>query len=125
MYDQNLQTITLIAAEDITAYTAVTVNSSGLAAVAPLAGTSVAIVGVAQNDAAAGEAVTVAYAGVTKALASSVGITAGQIVRVGTVNGEMEDIGAATTVVKLGLALASAASGKYGAVLLGGSKPIS
>lgn len=74
--DNQVQSITIPAAADLSAqqYRCMTVNSSGQAAVA---NATALVVGILQNEpTAAGQAATVAYAGVSKAKAGA-SITAG------------------------------------------------
>jgi hypothetical protein len=114
-YDNQVQSITLPAAADLSAqqYRCLTVDSNGRAAVANA--TALAI-GILQNDPnAAGQAATVAYAGVSKAKAGG-SITAGARVTADA-NGAVI---AATTAgdAVIGVALAGAASGDIIPVLI-------
>jgi hypothetical protein len=118
-YTEVLSTITLEAAGTIPIYGVVSVDANGKAVVTPAAGTSAAIVGVAQNPAAAGEAVTVAVSGISKAIAGAA-VTAATAVAVSTADGRLADIGAdkATRYV-VGLALsAQANAGQYFTLLI-------
>lgn len=116
-YEENQQTITLPAAAALTQYSFVRVDSSGNAAYAS-ADTDPTVIGVVQNaPAGAGEAATVAFAGVTKVMATTGGITAGsRVMLVGTAG--LAAVYSGTTAQSLGIAIQGAASGKLGTVLL-------
>jgi hypothetical protein len=117
-FEEKLQTVSLVATSDVRQYGVVSLDSNGQVVETPLAGTSASIIGVAQHAAATGEAVTVAFAGVTKVVAGGT-VTAGAEVAVGTVNASVIDRGAATTKRVIGLALdGTTVSGKWVAVLL-------
>lgn len=114
-YDNKVQSISLPAAADLSAaqFKLVTVNASGQAA---LANTTALVVGVLQNKpTAAGQAATVAFAGVSKVLAAG-NITAGARV---TADANGNAIAATTAGdAVLGVALAGAASGDLFPVLI-------
>lgn len=123
-FNENMQTITLEAAAAIAQYSFVIVDGNGRAAIAPLAGTSTAIIGVAQNAATAlGDSVTVAVSGVSKVIAATGGVTAGTALMVAVADGQVTTHTGST--VKVGVALTTAAAGKFASALIGGSKPIS
>ena len=118
-YTEALSTITLEAAGTIPIYGVVSVDANGKAIVTPAAGTSAAIVGIAQNPATVGQAVTVAVSGISKAVAGAA-VTAATPVAVSTADGCLADLGAdkATRYV-VGLALsAQANAGQYFTLLV-------
>lgn len=115
-YSEELETITLTAGAAVTQYRAVYVDSNGAVQLSPLAGTNEACIGIAQNAAATGEAVTVAISGVSKVMAAGT-VTAGQRVMVATANGEIANFSGATHYI-VGMALTSAAAGKLASVLV-------
>lgn len=118
-YEQNLNCITLVASGAVPQYGVVYMHTDGTVRVTPLAGTSLFIVGVAQNVAASGEPVTIAFGGVTKVLAGAT-ITPGTEVAVGTADGSVITRAAATaTKATVGLCIEGATLGKWATVLLG------
>jgi hypothetical protein len=107
-------TLSLVAAADLSAkqFCGVTVNSSGQAAVAD---TDDQIVGILQNKPGSGQAATVAYGGVSKAICGG-SITAGARV---TTNASGQIVAASTAGDSVvGIALQTGASGDVIAVLI-------
>lgn len=106
-FDNSVQSITLPAAADFSAqqYRCITVNASGLAAVA---NATALVVGILQNDpGAAGHPATIAYAGASKAVAGAA-IAAGARVT-SDANGAVITAATAGDAV-IGVALAAAAA---------------
>lgn len=113
-FDQTKQSVSLVAAADFSAkqYYAVSVDSNGKAAVADA---DDYVVGIMQNNPAAGVAGSVAYAGVSKA---KLGGTVAAGARV-TSNASGLIVTAATGDSALGIALTGGVSGDIVAVLIG------
>ena len=111
-----LTTITLESGAAINQYTIVGVNTSGKVVVATAANDTT-VIGVAQNAAsAAGEAVTVAIAGVTKVVA---GATINPGVRVSAeAGGTGQAITAASASMPIGVLLSAGADNKLAAMLI-------
>jgi Uncharacterized conserved protein (DUF2190) len=108
-----LTTITLVAASSVAIYTAVKVDANGLAAVTT-GPTDVNVVGVAQNAAAAGEAVTVAISGVTKMVAGGT-VAAGARVSATSAG---KTVASTTSHMPLGITLTAGTVDKLQSVLL-------
>lgn len=113
-YDLNKNSLTLVAAADLSAkqYHAVSVNTDGKAAAADADDFAV---GILQNNPGAGQAATVTYHGVSKAKAGG-SITAGARV---TSNASGQIVAAAAGDSILGIALTGGASGDVVSVLVG------
>lgn len=107
-FDNSVQSITLPAAADLSAqqYRCMQVNSSGQAAVA---NATALVAGILQNDpGAAGHPATVAYAGVSKAIAGAA-ITAGARVTADANGAVIPAVTAGDAVIGVALASAGAA----------------
>lgn len=96
-YENNLDTFTLPANADYSVtgqYRGVTVNSSGNAVLAATAGQFV--LGVLQNKPTSTNAATVAFSGITKVIAGTGGIAAGDFVKVDSAGAFVKVTNAAT-----------------------------
>ena len=106
--EQNLKTISVVAGSDLSGdqYHAVQLNGENSMG---LCGAGYAMLGVLQDHPASGQVGTVAYEGVTKAVAGTGGVSAGSGVRV-VADGFTNTDG---THPNVGIALTSATAGQY------------
>lgn len=96
-YENNLDSFTLPANADYSTtgqYRGVTVNSSGNAVLAATAGQLV--IGVLQNKPTSTNAATVAFSGITKVIAGTGGIAAGDLVKVDSAGAFVKSTSSAT-----------------------------